>query len=80
MREGWLIDANDHWVWRFVSIGTTPPGSEIPRSSLTVGVRCLKVRHCSKSVGICEKRCRAVVEVAANAGVEEDNSLVGCKR
>ena len=45
MQEGWLIDANDHWVWRFHRDNSA--WVRDPKVFLsTVGVKCLTDHHC----------------------------------
>ena len=72
MQEGWLIDANDHWVW--------PPRDnsawvQDPRSLSTVDARCLKDHRCSRNVGICGGTCRTTLEVTSDPEVEEETSM-----
>ena len=71
MREGWLIDASDHWVWR--SIGTTPPGSG-PQGlhgrgrQLPEGPPLLKERRYLRKDAVED------VELPSDPGVEEDKT------
>ena len=76
MREGWLIDANDHWIWRFHrdnSAWVRDPKVFIDRGrQMPEGPPLLK-----ESVSA-EGRRRADVEVTPDPGVEEDETSMGC--
>ena len=50
MREGWLIEGDDRWIWRFWHDESA--WVRDPKVFLDRGACCLMDHLCSKSVGI----------------------------
>ena len=59
-----MIDANDHWVWRFHRDNSA--WVRDPKVFIDRGQSMLKNHHCSRSVDICGTSPRAVVEVSSD--------------
>ena len=77
MQEGWLKDANDHWVWRFHrddSPWVREPKVFIDRGrQMPEGPPLLKERRSLR------KDAEEQFWRSSDAGVQEDETAVGCK-
>ena len=82
MAEGWLIDSNDNWIWRFHrdnSAWVRDPKVFIDRGrQMPNGPPNAQWSATPQGASVFEEgRSRAVVEVISDPGMEEDETLMG---
>ena len=77
MREGWLIDGNDYWVWRFHRDDSA--WVRDPKVFLTEAER-LWTTAAEGETPPPEGSSGAVMEIPSDPGLEEDRPSLGCFR
>ena len=76
MAEGWLIDSNDNWIWRFHRDNSA--WVRDPKVFIDRGASNARWSATPQGTSVFEeRRRRAVVEVTSIPGMEEDETFMG---